>query len=245
MPCRHGHRGRHDHAGHALDDHRRVPRCSPQSGGQRLGRLRDLRRHPRHAGLRAPSRMEQLAGRVRRHRCPCRSGVRRGAQACAEHQGPRGSGDRPARLRPFRSGHRSPGLRDHQRRRIRMVHRRSRRRARRRRDCAARIRGLGAPNGEADARRPSVPLPGIQHWHGGADRPVPVPVRVLLRGPPVPPADPRLQRAPQRRRPAPHGDDRHAYVQDRPTPGRAPRPTRRDDRRLAVARRGPRRDGAA
>ncbi len=49
LPGRDGRRCGDDHARHPVDDHRGVPRLQAQPGGERLGRLRQLRRDPRHA----------------------------------------------------------------------------------------------------------------------------------------------------------------------------------------------------
>ena len=62
LPGRHGHRRGDDHARNPVDDHGGVPRLEAQPGRERLGRLRQLGRDPRHAGLRADPRVVQLAG---------------------------------------------------------------------------------------------------------------------------------------------------------------------------------------
>ena len=64
---------------------------------------------------------------------------------------------------------------------------------------------VGAAGAEADARRPAVRPPGLQHRHAGPDRPVPLPLRLLLRRAPVPAAHPRVQRPGKCSRVAPDG----------------------------------------
>ncbi len=54
VPGRHGRRCGDDHARHPVDDHCRVPAAQAWPSGQRLGRLRQLGRRPRHARLRTP-----------------------------------------------------------------------------------------------------------------------------------------------------------------------------------------------
>ena len=139
-----------------------------------------------------------------------------------------------------RARHRRAGLRHHRRRRGRMDHDQRRRRPR----ASPPPRSSRSSAGSCARERPMLDVrlfapARLQHRHAGADRAVPVPVRVLPRRAAVPAADPRLQPAAERAVPAADGAIVMPMSRVAPHLVDRVRPAGRDDGRPALPRRRP------
>ncbi len=114
VPGGDGHRCGAADAGHAVDDHERVPARGARTSGRHLGGFRRRRRHPRHRRVRRVARAVLLGvdlprrGRARRGRAHCRHPRRARDQVdgtCWPRPGRRGAvgtRDRPPRARHHR-----------------------------------------------------------------------------------------------------------------------------------------------
>ena len=201
---RDGHRCSDDHAGHSVDDHGRVLRVQARPGRQRVGRLRQLRRDPRHADLRRHPRVVVVAGNVPRNRCCSQSSASSQRSLLSPNSAdPRRGRHRRAGLSCYRRfGVGTLDLRHHLRRREtagpRTAHADRPRCRRRHAGC---VRLVGAADGAARCSTCGCSdSAGFSTGTVALTDPVPLPVRLLLRRSAVPAADARLQPAAQRRR---------------------------------------------